>query len=143
LDIKQLTTARNLAEAYVRSTRAVDKSDPNYKVEIGVPESLRKTSKMSPEETTALQKKWAEDDKYLAEFREQFKQATGIDPQGGPVNLNYTPMTKEEGEAYVQGVLDDMVKVDAWHQQHLAEYAKYKAEVLAKSQQASQISTSA
>jgi hypothetical protein len=138
MDITMYNSAKALFEAGVRQRNS--KPDPAT-IRTIPPDAIKK---LSAEDAAALGKSRAEDDKRLAEAREQLIQRTGIDPQTIPFKYERRPpMTEEEGAAYVQGVLDQMVAADAWHQQHLAEYAKYKADILAKSQQTPQIDTSA
>jgi hypothetical protein len=141
MDITMYNAAKTLAQAYVRERNFSNlKFDPKD----ATPVPAKAIKNLSPEDAAALDKRRAEDDKRLAEAREQTIKTTGVDSLSVPFKYERPPpMTKEEGEAYVQGVLDDMVKTDARIQKLRQMEQQWLSGGLRHATQGSQVDTSA
>jgi hypothetical protein len=141
MDIKMYNTAKALAEGYVMERNLCNKKiDPKNPQHFHV----KAAGKLSPEEQAVMDARFAEMDRRFAEANEQTIKATGIDPRTIPFKFERPPpMTKEEGEAYVQGVLDDMVKTDARIQKMRQMEQQWLSGGLHRVTQGSQVDTSA
>lgn len=135
MEISQLATTRNFAEAYIR-TKTEDTK--NYVVLTSPIKPLNQT----PEERATALKQMSEMDKHAAESRTFIKKQYGTDPMVQN-KVERKPMTEEEQATYVQAWMDRFTEGDTKFQQLVQMTRQWETGGLTQTAQGSLVDISA